>query len=101
MLREAQTVFERYRRWLSIAVVITDVVLINLAFAVAYWLRYGLQWFAAVDEADFVSYSAFIPASLTLTLLPSKVADSRRSAAGSRFFDGGACFDNPFTGTLS
>ncbi len=35
----------------------------------AYWLRYGLQWFAAVDEADLVSYSAFIPASLTLTLL--------------------------------
>jgi exopolysaccharide biosynthesis polyprenyl glycosylphosphotransferase len=62
-------VFDRYRRWLSIAVAVTDVLLINVAFAVAYWLRYGLQWFAAVDEADFVSYSAFIPASLTLTLL--------------------------------
>jgi exopolysaccharide biosynthesis polyprenyl glycosylphosphotransferase len=62
-------VFERYRRWISIAVAVTDVLLINLAFAVAYWLRYDLQWFAAVDEAYFVSYSAFIPASLTLTLL--------------------------------
>jgi exopolysaccharide biosynthesis polyprenyl glycosylphosphotransferase len=69
MLSEATAVFERYRRWLSFAVVVTDVLLINLAFAVAYWLRYGLQWFATVDEADFVSYAAFIPASLTLTLL--------------------------------
>jgi exopolysaccharide biosynthesis polyprenyl glycosylphosphotransferase len=62
-------VFERYRRLLSIAVAITDVLLINLAFAVAYWLRYGLQWFAAVDEAYFVPYSAFIPVSLALTVL--------------------------------
>jgi exopolysaccharide biosynthesis polyprenyl glycosylphosphotransferase len=62
-------VFERYRRYLSTAVVITDVVLINLAFAIAYWLRYALQWFAAVDEANFVPYSAFIPISLTLTVL--------------------------------
>ncbi len=61
--------FERYRRYLSIAVAISDVLLINLAFAVAYWLRYGLQWFAAVDEANFVSYRAFIPISLTLTVL--------------------------------
>lgn len=61
--------FERYRRYLSIAVAITDVVLINLAMAIAYWLRYGLQWFAAVDEANFVSYSAFFPISLALTIL--------------------------------
>lgn len=61
--------FERYRRLLSIAVAITDVLLINLAFAIAYWLRYGLQWFAAVDEAYFVPYSAFIPISLALTVL--------------------------------
>jgi len=62
-------VFERYRRYLAIAVIITDVLLINLAFAIAYWLRYELQWFAAVDEANFVLYKAFIPVSLTLTLV--------------------------------
>jgi len=61
--------FERYRRYLSIAVAISDVIMINLAFAIAYWLRYGLQWFAAVDEANFVPYTAFIPISLTLTVL--------------------------------
>jgi len=62
-------VFERYRRYLSTAVIISDVLLINLAFAIAYWLRYGLQWFASVDEANFVPYGAFIPISLTLTAL--------------------------------
>jgi len=62
-------VFERYRRWLSIAVAVTDVVLINLAFAVAYWMRYDRQWFASVDEAYFVPYSRFVPISLALTVL--------------------------------
>jgi exopolysaccharide biosynthesis polyprenyl glycosylphosphotransferase len=61
--------FERYRRLLSVAVAITDVLVINLAFAVAYWLRYDLQWFAGVDEAYLVPYRSFIPISLTLTLL--------------------------------
>lgn len=61
--------FERYRRYLSVAVVISDVLLINLAFIIAYWLRYGLQWFAAVDVANFVSYRVFIPISIALTVL--------------------------------
>ena len=30
---------------------LTDVVFINLAFAAAYWVRYDLQWFRAVDPA--------------------------------------------------
>ncbi len=61
--------FDRYRRYISIAVTISDVLLINLAFAIAYWLRYGLQLFASVDEANLVPYAAFIPISLTLTVL--------------------------------
>jgi exopolysaccharide biosynthesis polyprenyl glycosylphosphotransferase len=62
-------VFERYRRLFSAAVAVTDVLLINLAVAIAYWLRYGLQWFAAVDEAFFVPYRSFLAISLTLTVL--------------------------------
>jgi exopolysaccharide biosynthesis polyprenyl glycosylphosphotransferase len=62
-------VFERYRRLLSLAVAVTDVLLINLAFAVGYWLRYELQWFATVDEAYFVPYASFIPMSLALTVV--------------------------------
>ena len=61
--------FERYRKYLSIAAIITDVLLINLAFAIAYWLRYDLQWFAVVDETNLVPYTVFIPISLALTLL--------------------------------
>lgn len=61
--------FERYRRWLAIAVAVADVILINLAFAVAYVLRYKLQWFASVDEAYFVPYGSFMPISLALTVL--------------------------------
>jgi exopolysaccharide biosynthesis polyprenyl glycosylphosphotransferase len=62
-------VFERYRRLLSYAVAVADVLLINIAFAVAYWLRYDLQLFAVVDEAYFVPYASFIPISLALTVL--------------------------------
>jgi len=62
-------VFERYRRYLSTAMAISDVLLINLAFVIAYWLRYSLQLFAAVDVANFVPYVVFIPISLTLTAL--------------------------------
>jgi exopolysaccharide biosynthesis polyprenyl glycosylphosphotransferase len=48
---------------------VADVVLINLAFGLAYWMRYDLQWFAAVDEAYFVPYVSFIPISLATTVL--------------------------------
>ncbi len=61
--------FERTRRLLSIGAALTDVVLINLAFGIAYWLRYRLQWFASVDEAYQVPYQSFIPISLAMTAL--------------------------------
>lgn len=61
--------FERTRRLLSIGAALTDVLFINLAFAVAYWLRYRLQWFASVDEAYQVPYQSFIPISLAMTAL--------------------------------
>jgi exopolysaccharide biosynthesis polyprenyl glycosylphosphotransferase len=54
---------------LSIAVATTDAVLINAAIALAYWLRYDLQWFATVDQAYMVPYRAFVPVSLGLTVL--------------------------------
>ncbi len=61
--------FERYRRLFSIGVAVTDVLLINLAFVIAYWLRYGLQLFASVDEAYFVPFRQFVPIAIALTLL--------------------------------
>jgi len=61
--------FERYQRLLSIGMAVIDAVLINVAFALAYWLRYDLQWFAAVDQAYMVDYQSFIPISLGFTAL--------------------------------
>jgi len=56
------------RRWLLIAgLVISDAVLINTAFAVAYWIRYDLQWLRAVDPAFVVPFSVYIPFALILT----------------------------------
>ena len=66
---EARDVFDRYRRWITIAVAVADVILINLAFACAYWIRYSLQWFAEVDEAFLVPFASFVPISLATTVL--------------------------------
>jgi len=48
---------------------LTDVVLINVAFAAAYWVRYELQWFRAVDPAYYAPFRAYIPFALALTVL--------------------------------
>lgn len=55
--------------WLSWVFVVTDAVLINVAFALAYWIRYDLQWFRSVDPAFNTSYRAYIPFAALLTLL--------------------------------
>jgi exopolysaccharide biosynthesis polyprenyl glycosylphosphotransferase len=61
--------FERYRRRISLIMVLTDVVLVNLAFAAAYWVRYDLQWFRAVDPANDAPFRVYIPFALVLTVL--------------------------------
>lgn len=61
--------FERYRRLLARLVILADILLINVAFAVSYWVRYELQWFKAVEEANYVPYSRYFPVSLLLTVV--------------------------------
>ena len=61
--------FRRYKRLFLIAVVLSDAILINVAFALAYWVRYDLQWLRAVDEANYVPYSEYVPFSLLLTAI--------------------------------
>jgi len=53
--------------WITLAKVLTDGIFINLAFYMAYWIRYKLQWFREVEPAFFVPYKAFIPSCLSLT----------------------------------
>jgi len=56
-------------RWVTIARVLIDAVLINVGFFTAYLVRYELQWFRAVDEAFWVPYKVYFPNSLALMLI--------------------------------
>ncbi len=57
------------RVWMPLVTVITDVILINVAFLIAYWLRYDLQLFRSVDPANNVPYSVYLPMVAILTVL--------------------------------
>jgi exopolysaccharide biosynthesis polyprenyl glycosylphosphotransferase len=49
--------------------VIVDIILINCAFALSYWVRYDLQLFRAVDPAFDVPYHVYWPFVVIFTLL--------------------------------
>ena len=57
------------RRRLAAILVICDIMLINLAFAIAYWLRYDRQWFRALDPSTYYSFDAYVPFTLLMTAL--------------------------------
>jgi len=46
-----------------------DALLVNIAFFLAYWVRYELQWFREVEEAYYVPFRAYTPSALTLTAI--------------------------------
>ncbi len=48
---------------------VLDIVLINIAFVLAYWVRYDLQLFRAVDPAFAVTYEVYLPFVALFTLL--------------------------------
>lgn len=49
--------------------VAADMLLILLAFVVAYYIRYELQWFRAVDPVFQVGFSVYIPFAVVLLLI--------------------------------
>jgi exopolysaccharide biosynthesis polyprenyl glycosylphosphotransferase len=57
------------RTWMPWVTVVTDAVLINIALAIAYWLRYDLQLFRSVDPANNVPYSVYLPMAVLMTLI--------------------------------
>ncbi|HEX9117836.1 MAG TPA: undecaprenyl-phosphate glucose phosphotransferase [Anaerolineae bacterium] len=59
------------RRWVPWVTLAVDAILINVAFRVAYWVRYDLQFFRSVDPANNVPYEVYLPlvALLTVVLL--------------------------------
>jgi exopolysaccharide biosynthesis polyprenyl glycosylphosphotransferase len=66
MTAEARRVSLKRANWAIIGRLLTDAILINVGFFLAYWVRYQLQWFRPVDESFQVPYRAYIPYSLTL-----------------------------------
>jgi exopolysaccharide biosynthesis polyprenyl glycosylphosphotransferase len=84
---EGAEMSERYKRLFSLATALTDVILIDLAFALSYWIRYELQWFLAVDPAYDAPFSVYIPFAAVLTALLmvayklNGVYDQRRGAS--------------------
>jgi exopolysaccharide biosynthesis polyprenyl glycosylphosphotransferase len=62
-------VFGTYRRWSNLILVLTDIVLINIAFVISYHMRYELQWIRAVAEAYYVPFDAYVPVSILLTVI--------------------------------
>jgi len=62
---------KRYRRIVALLTALGDIVLINLAFALAYVVRYQWEWPRQVVEEFYVPYTAFLPivALFTLVLL--------------------------------
>jgi exopolysaccharide biosynthesis polyprenyl glycosylphosphotransferase len=59
----------KYPRWLEPAVIGSDVVLINVAFLLAYYIRYRLQLFRPVDPAFDNPPEVYVPLLLLLTTL--------------------------------
>lgn len=57
------------RRRFAFVLMITDILLINAAFGVAYYLRYELQWLRDVDPGAYRSFDAYLPFAVVLTLL--------------------------------
>jgi exopolysaccharide biosynthesis polyprenyl glycosylphosphotransferase len=57
------------RTWMPWVTLIVDVLLINIALPIAYWLRYDLQLFRGVDPANNVPYSVYWPMAGLLTVV--------------------------------
>jgi exopolysaccharide biosynthesis polyprenyl glycosylphosphotransferase len=61
--------FGTYKRWSTLALVVSDIILINISFAISYYMRYELQWIRAVAEAFYVPFREYVPVGLFLTVI--------------------------------
>lgn len=59
----------RYEHWFAAGKVVTDAVLVNLGFFIAYRVRYQLQWFREVEPSYYRPYGVFLPSALALTAI--------------------------------
>jgi exopolysaccharide biosynthesis polyprenyl glycosylphosphotransferase len=63
------TFLSLHKRWRTVLLIAIDVVLINVGFVLAYWIRYRLQWPLPVADRNFVPYEAYVLTEVILTLL--------------------------------
>ena len=56
-------------RWWPALLRISDLILIVVAFVMAYWVRYRLQWFLTVDPANQTGLVTYMPFGLALVFL--------------------------------
>lgn len=68
-MKRLTTILFSNQRAAAIAWMLIDVILINVAFGLAYWVRYRLQLFRAVDPAFDVPYGVYWPFAGLFTLL--------------------------------
>ncbi|MFQ5945689.1 MAG: sugar transferase [Anaerolineae bacterium] len=61
--------FERASRWSVPLQVALDLALINVAFVMAYFVRYELQWIRPVAEVNSQPFSVFVPIASLLTVI--------------------------------
>jgi exopolysaccharide biosynthesis polyprenyl glycosylphosphotransferase len=69
---------------------LADAVLVVLSFAIAYWIRYELQWFRQVEPAYVVPFLVYIPSVTALTIILFFVywlEGAYRAERGGHFFD--------------
>ena len=57
------------RRLYQVSLMAVDAVLINVAFLIAYWMRYVKEWGGQVDPAFQVPYTQYVPVAAVLTVL--------------------------------
>ena len=69
---------------------LADALLVVLSFAIAYWIRYQLQWFRQVEPAYFVPFLVYIPSVTALAIILFFVywlEGAYRVERGRHFFD--------------
>ncbi|MFN8533264.1 MAG: sugar transferase [Dehalococcoidia bacterium] len=57
------------RAWLSVSMALVDLALVNVAFMVAYWLRYTFEVGRQIPEESFVSLEEYFPLQLMLSVV--------------------------------
>jgi hypothetical protein len=67
--RFAQTVKRVNPAHWKYVLVVADMALILVAFMVAYYVRYELQWFRAVDPVSQIGFGAYVPFAVALVLI--------------------------------